>query len=493
MKRYLTAALLLSALSATVAKAETPDPHGWIGTETVKTRFGDFAFKNGYPTDAAAKKLRDVLLISRATEAYLTQMPAVSWYRTWKGTAAAGDRTPNQLVIWETLMDAKTLLLTGNTETVYGLAALDLKRDGPVVVEVPPKMLGVFSDLWQEQVAGIGPTGDDKGAGGKFLLLPPRYDGPVPSGYIIGRSKTFGVVMGMRGFLVDGKPGPAVELMKSTRIYPLSQAASPPKTSFINGSGKEIDTLMAEDGQYFNDLADLIEREPEDIIGTADRFQLASIGIEKGKPFTPDPAHKAALAEAAKLGAAAARANSFASTDPARLVYPDRKWEWAFIGGSASWDSQGYVNTDRRAAFGYIAVGMSPAMVDKVVGQGSQYLWTMRDAHGNYLDGGKSYRLHLPAQIPVVNFWSVVVYDSESRSMLRNGEPFPSVSQYTGPKTNADGSIDIYFGPKAPAGKDKNWIKTVPNKGWFTLLRFYGPTQEFFEQAWKPEDIVREK
>ncbi len=489
MKILLLSAMLGVAIASNV-EAQTPDQHGWIGTETVKTRFGDFKFKNGYPDDVAAAKLRDVLLISRGTEAYLTQMPAVSWYRTWKGTAAAGDKMPNQLVVWETLMDAKTLLLTGNTETVYGLAAIDLKRDGPVIVEVPPKMLGGFSDLWQEQIAGIGPTGTDKGVGGKFLLLPPGYDGPVPGGYLVGKAKTFGVVLGMRGFLVDGKPGPAVALMKKTRIYPLSQADKPPQMAFVNGSGNEIDTLMAEDFQYFNDLAVLIEREPSDIINTAERFQLASIGIEKGKPFTPDADKKAALAEAARLGAALARTNSFASTDPARLTYLDRKWEWAFIGGNASWDAQGYVNTDRRAAFAYIAVGMSPAMVDKVVGQGSQYLWTMRDSQGNYLDGDKTYRLHLPANIPVVNFWSVVVYDSRSRSELRNGEPFPSVSQYTGPKANADGSIDVYFGPTVPAGKEKNWIKTIPEKGWFTLLRFYGPKKEFFDQSWKPDDIV---
>lgn len=493
MKTLVVLSAVLGIAMAASAQAQTPDPHGWIGTGTVKSRFGDFEFKQGYPSAAAAAKLRDLLLMNRATEAYLAQMPAVSWYRTWKGIAVAGSKVPNQVVIWERLMDAQTLLLTGNTETVYGLAAIDLQRDGPVVVEVPPKMLGGFSDMWQEQIAGVGPTGTDKGQGGKFLLLPPGYGGTVPHGYLVQKAKTFGVVLGVRGFLVDGKPDEAVALMKSTRIYPLARAADQPKMTFVNGSGVEIDTLFSDDFQYFEDLATLIEREPIDIIGTADRFQLASIGIEKGKSFAPDDERKAVLAEAARLGSAMARTNSFASIDPQRLVYPDRKWEWAFIGGSASWDSQGYVNSDRRAAFAYIAVGMSPAMVNKVVGQGSQYLWTPRDSDGKYLDGGKTYRMHLPANIPVGNFWSVVVYDSQSRSLLRNGQPFPSVSQYTRPASNADGSIDVYFGPEAPAGKEKNWVKTVPNKGWFTLLRFYGPKQEFFDQTWRPDDIVEER
>ena len=169
-------------------------------------------------------------------------------------------------------------------------------------------------------------------------------------------------------------------------------------------------------------------------------------------------------------------------------------WESAFIGGSASWDSQGYVNTDRRSGFAYIAIGMSPAMVEKHVGTGSQYLWTPRDASGAFLDGGKRYRLHVPPDIPVKNFWSVVAYDADSRSILRSGQRFPSVSTYTAPATNPDGSIDINFGPAAPAGTDsggRNWIQTTPGKGWFMLFRFYGPLEPFFDQSWKPATSSR--
>jgi hypothetical protein len=198
------------------------------------------------------------------------------------------------------------------------------------------------------------------------------------------------------------------------------------------------------------------------------------------------------LEEAAQAGSAIARMNSFASKDPERMVYPDRHWEWAFIGGSTSWDSQGFVNTDRRAAFAYIAIGMSPAMVKKIVGGGSQYLWTPRDAKGDFLDGGTNYSLHIPADIPVKNFWSIVVYDAESRSLLRSGAPYPSVSQYTGPQSNDDGSIDIYFGPDPIVnGKEKNWIQTVAGKGWFVLFRFYGPLDSFFDKTWKPDDIKK--
>jgi hypothetical protein len=487
----LTSTIALALLGA--ASAQAPANQGWIGTETVKTRFGDFDFKNGYPAGDSAQRLRETLVFSRAIEAYLVQMPAVSWYRVWKGTAEAGQGKPNQVVIWEDLMDATTILLTGNTETVYGLCALDLQRDGMVVVEVPPSMLGGFVDLWQNSIVDIGVTGVDKGKGGKFLVVPPGYKGPVPDGYMLAKSSTYGVMLGVRGFQVEGKTKPAVDLMKTIKVYPLSQAANPPATTYFNASHQPVQTLFSDDIRYFEDLAWIVEHEPKEMLADNERFQLAAIGIEKGKPFAPDAARKKVLDEAARFASAVARTNSFASNDPSAPVYPDRKWEWAFVGGSAKFDSQGFVNPDQRAAFAYIAIGMSPAMVEKHVGAGSQYLTTPRDANGAFLDGGKNYRLRVPANIPAKNFWSVVAYDSDSRSILRNQQPFPTVSTYSGPEKNADGSIDIYFGPKSPAGKEKNWIQTTPGKGWFTLFRFYGPLEPFFDKTWKLGDIEEVK
>ena len=257
--------------------------------------------------------------------------------------------------------------------------------------------------------------------------------------------------------------------MKTTRIYPLSQAANPPATVFVNGSRQEIDTIFSDSGQYFADLAWMIEREPHDRIASHERFQLAAIGIEKGKPFAPDAARQSAARRGRDGWASAiARANSFDSDDPARLVYPDRAWEWAFIGGSADWDSQGYVNTDRRASFAYIAIGMSPAMVEKHVGTGSQYLWTPRDGSGAFLDGGKRYRLHIPPNIPAKNFWSVVAYDADSRSILRSSQPFPSVSTLHGPgrqmPTARSTSTSAPNRPPAPRAQARTGSRRCPAK-----------------------------
>jgi hypothetical protein len=483
----IASALLVTTVSGNTL-AQSADPHGWLNNDHLQTPYGTFEFKGGFPAPDTSKRLRDTIALNRAIEVYLAQMPTVSWYAVWKGVADAGNKQPNQMVIWEALMDAKTLLLTGNTETVYGMAAIDL-RHGPVVIDVPPKMLGGFSDIRQTEILGIGPPGADKGLGGKVLLLPPGYKGAISKGYIVGRSASYRVVFGVRGFLEDGKPDAAVALMKKARIYALSDAAHIPTQAFVNGSGKEIDTIFADTGRYFGDLGQLAQDEPVDIFTTADRFAMASIGMDVGKPFQPSDEQRKVLAEAAQIGGAYARVNGFDSQDPARIVYADRKWEWLFIGGSATWDAQGYINLDRRTAFAYSAIGMSPAMASKAVGVGSQYIWSMRDRQGDYLDGAKSYRLHIPPRIPVKNFWSIVVYDAVSRSLLQNGQKFPSLSQYTGPAANTDGSYDIYFGPRAPPGKEKNWIETVPQKGWFVLMRFYGPLQPFFDKSWKPDDV----
>ncbi|WP_406843892.1 DUF1254 domain-containing protein [Flavobacterium soyae] len=507
MKKSILILVLLSIIGCTNSKKEdntsNTEPanikgfgnnsNGWIGTETVRSRLGDFEFKNGYPTSESVKKLNEALVYNRAIEVYLDQIHGVSWYAVWKGVAKAGAGKTNQLVIWETLMDAETLLLTGNSETVYGLASIDLKRDGAVVVEVPAMMLGGFSDIWQSEIANIGPTGMDKGKGGKYILLPPDYKGTIPAGYMVLKSTTYKVVFGVRGFQQDGKTDKAVALMKTAKIYPLSKVSNPPVMEFTNGSGKAINTIFSDNSSFFTDLNEIIQTEPDNKLQTNEKFLLASIGIEKGKPFKLDANRKNLLNDAAQTASALARVKSFASDEPERLVYTDRRWEWAFVGGSATWDSQGYVNTDRRAAFAYIAIGMSPAMVLKIVGGGSQYLCTPRAADGEFLDGSKNYKLHIPSNIPVKNFWSVVAYDSESRSMIRNGRPFPTVSQYTGPKSNSDGSIDVYFGPELPKGQEKNWIKTVKGKGYFVLVRFYGPLDPFFDKTWKLDDIIEMK
>ncbi len=386
-------------------------------------------------------------------------------------------------------MPRQPVLLTANTETVYAISHLALRSDGPTVVEAPPRMLGFLQDGLQRYLADIGPLGADKGNGGKFLVLPPGFTGLVPAGYFVVRSPTYSVTFAVRGFQVDRRTDQAVSLMKQIKIYPLDKASTPPAMEFVDGSGKDIDTLFPDNVRFFELLAMLVDEEPLDSFAPFERSMMQAIGIEKGKPFAPDAKTRTLLAEAARLGGAMARVNTYDSPSPAIFYYPDRKWQAVPSGMSYKFERNGAPQIDDRNNVYYMAAGNSPAMMEKNVGQGSQYLWTYRDATGQYLDGAKRYRLHILPKVPANNFWSVVVYDSLSRSELQNGQPLPSISSYGNPKTNADGSVDIFLGPEEP--KDKgNWIRTVPGRGWFPIFRFYGPAEPFFDKTWKLEDIV---
>jgi hypothetical protein len=474
----------------TAQAQDISDPHGWLNNETLKTPFGNFEFKNGYPAGDSGQRLLDQLKLNRAIEVYLTQMMPVSAIASREGLRAFGATKSNEVVIWEQLMGPDTVLLTANTETVYAIGFFDLKSEGPIVVEAPPKMLGFLQDGLQRYLMDIGMVGPDKGAGGKFLVLPPDYNGDVPKGYFVAKSPTYSAMFAMRGFQTNGSTDEAVSLMKKTKVYPLSKASSPPAMEFINGSKKPIDTLFPDNFHYFELLSMLVNEEPAESFTPLERFQMQAIGIEKGKPFNPDAKIKAILEEAARIGGAIARANTFEATVP--YYYPDRKWQGIGNGLDYTFIRDGIPQVDARNNVYYMAAGNSPAMMEKNVGKGSQYLWTYHDAAGAYLDGAKTYRLHVPPNIPARNFWSVVVYDSLSRSELQGGQLLPSVSSYTKPITNADGSIDITFSPTEPKEKG-NWIKTVPGKGWFPIFRFYSPTEAYFDKTWKLPDIEEAK
>src|SRR5262245_5559366 len=486
MRTLLVVASAAFTIGSKFAVAQVAESHGWLNNETLQTPYGNFQFKNGYPAGDSGQRLLDIQMLNRAIDVYTTQMMRVSEIAVREGLRAFGSRTPQQVVIWESLMDAKTILLTANTETVYAIGHLDLKTDGPTVIEAPPQMLGFAQDGFQRYLVDIGPLGPDKGRGGKFLILPPGYNGNVPEGHFVARSPTYSVAFAMRGFQVDGKTDQAVALMKQTRVYPLEKASAPPPMQFMNGSNQNIDTLFPDNLGYFELLAKLVEEEPSELFDPLERSQMRAIGIEKGKPFNSDEKTKALLSEAARIGGAIARANTY-GPPPGGYYYPNRKWQ-GVSGVSYTFLQDGAPLIDARNNAYYMAAGNSPAMMEKNVGQGSQYLWTYRDASGAFLDGAKNYKLHVAPDIPAGNFWSVVVYDALSRSELQNGQPLPSVSSYTSPKVNADGSIDILFGPEEPKEKG-NWIKTVAGKGWFPIFRFYGPKENFFDKSWQLNDI----
>jgi hypothetical protein len=260
--------------------------------------------------------------------------------------------------------------------------------------------------------------------------------------------------------------------------------------SVVSASFKASDSTHARDIRYFERLHQMVQYEPASAFTAEELGLLRSIGIVKGATFQPDERMRRILSDGVRLGDGMAKAIAFASRDPEAHVYPDRQWERIFIGGY-KFEREGARLLDARTLFHYTAIVVTPAMEAEMVGVGSQYLTTYKDASGAYLDGGQGYRLRLPAGIPAKDFWSVTVYDADTRSLLQNGQPKPSVSTYDSPDANQDGSVDIFFGPRAPRGKEKNWVETVPGRGWFTYIRLYGPLEPFFEQTWRPDDIVK--
>jgi hypothetical protein len=466
------------------------EQHGWLQTETLSTRYGDFEFQGGYPVGDSGERLLEQLTFNRAVELYLTQMMAVSETAMREGLRSFGSTTPQHVVIWEQLMDAKTVLLTANTETVYAITHLDLKSDGATVVEAPPHMLGFLQDSAQRYLSDIGPLGPDKGQGGGFLVLPPGHDGAVPDGYFVVESPTYSVSFAVRGFQVDGSTEQAVSLMKQTKIYPLASAESPPQMHFINGSRQDIDTVFPDTFRFFELLAMLVDEEPAELFGALERFQMQAIGIAKGTPFAPEETTRALLDEAARVGGAIARANTYKRLADDEYYYPGKQWQGILPGLTYTFTQDGVPQIDARNNVYYMAAGNSPAMMEKNVGQGSQYLWAYRDADGDFLQGDNTYRLHIDPDIPAQNFWSVLVYDVLSRSELQTDQPFPSVSSYTDPVVNDDGSIDIVFSPERPAGQ-ANWIQTVSGKGFFPMFRFYSPSEAYFDKTWQLNDVTK--
>jgi hypothetical protein len=470
-------------------KMTTEIPPSITTPDSVETRLGTLRFFDGFPDDATVQKVYDNLDFQRGVQAFLTALPAAAVSAMRKGIRMFGPDNQTVLIA-ESLLDSHTLWGIPNTETIYSNMLLDT-TDGPLVIAVPPHVLGLIDDFWGRYVIDVGNAGPDRGRGGKYLLLPPGHAGDVPDGYFVARSRTYGNVMGVRGFAVNGDPRPAVASVKQQlRVYPLAYAANPPEMHFVDISGAAFNMIPANDASFFEEVAIVVQEEPLEAVDPETRGLLASIGIQKGKAFVPDARMQGILAEAAAVGNATARALVFRTRDRDAYLYPNSAWKVLFIGNDYQFSPGGVLNLDARTLLFYLGEGVTPAMMVKMVGIGSQYALAYVDANGEPFDGSKSYQLHLPGGIPAKDFWSVVVYDPQTRSMLQTDQRFPSLSSQKEKITvNPDASVDVYFGPEPPPGKEANWVQTVPGKGWFVGLRLYGPLEPWFDKTWRPGEI----
>ena len=282
-------------------------------------------FPENYPTTEASQRLHDEMLFQRACQIVLWALPAVSVYAMKKGSEKAFGAGSNKLVVWKDRLDAKTRISTPNSDVIYALGYIDLKQDGPTVVEVPPNQQGILDDFWQRPICDVGYVGPNKGEGGRYLLLPPDYEGDVPDGYYTFTSPTYNVFVFWRAFIQDGNTAEPVALMEQTRIYPLAKKDNPPEMVFPNGTGVAADMLFPQDYRYFELLAEFVAHEyvgPED---WAMRGMMASVGIVKNKPFVPDERMREILTAGAEVGVKMAASLRFGDHLPETLYYQDRQ------------------------------------------------------------------------------------------------------------------------------------------------------------------------
>ena len=499
--------------------------------KTIMSKIGKLEFPLGYPTDKTARMLEDEMLYVHAVTAYTNTIQGASLWALRKGFAQLGANDGDFIVSPE-MVDGKSLMLTANMDTYYFWGNIDL-AEGPLVVETPPNVLGIFDDFWFNWISDFGLAGPDRGQGGKFLLVPEWYEGTLPEGgYYICYSKTNLVTVLGRMFLVDNSTETSRNVVKEhLKIYPYVEGGSGTSVgSYLNGdaplampgksakpklvdvSGKDFNTLPPADYLHYEYINELVQSQPVGALSPEIAGQLAAIGIVKGKEFNPDEKTKAILTKAVEVANAYSRTAALGALPNSKFRYYDENSSWCnplFDGGYTfmtpppeigdkgeiiPYETDGARKLAARTSFFYIATGITPAMCMRLTGIGSQYLLGMVDSKGRPLNGKNTYKLTLPANIPQERFWSTTIYDNQSRSMIQTDQRYPRAGSQSFPspaaEENKDGSITLYYGPEKPDGvPEGNYVKTIPGRGWFQIIRCYSPTKGFFDKSWRPGEV----
>jgi len=459
-----------------------------LSAETLDTRIGKIELENGYPTKASVEKLFDEMDFQRATQAYIWALPAVGFHGLHLAHLNTFGAKDGDVVLYEDLKD-KAGMLTPNLTTLYLMSFFNLAERGPMVVEVPAgATAGGFLDVWQRPITDTGQTGPDRGGGAKYLIVPPGSDIQEMKGYIVAKSPTNQVWFAARSLNPDHKV--AEEVARKHKVYAWKDRDNPPETKFIPVGGKEWASAQPVSLDYWKYLSDVLQPEPVDDRDRVIMGMLLPLGIEKGKPFNPDDRQKKILTDAALVGEMMARANAYDKRYPNATVYPGKQWEYALL-VELNQNTNYTTQIDERGSWFYEAIGNTVGMQGRTLNFGQVYIETSKDKDGDYLDGGKTYRLHVEPKPPVGQFWSITLYDNVTRGPVITDQGAADISSRKPDLvTNGDGSVDVYFGPQKPEGA-ANWIKTNPGKGWFPYFRFYAPQQAYFDKTWQLNDVEK--
>jgi hypothetical protein len=454
---------------------------------------GRYTFEGGYPTTETVRRAYDEADLVRAVWAYRFFYPTVSLHATWLGNDAGGVIANRAFPLLEGT--PRQLVFTPNSDTPYSALALDLSA-GPMVLELPPGLLmGTANDLNQLWVMDIGLPGPAGAKGGKHLLLPPGYAGDVPDGYYTATPTTNRVLVLVRALPQHKDMDAAVELMKTVRAYPLQPDPNwtdPEWVDLTTQDGLDFTPVRWETSlDYWQALHETIDTDPPNEAYRHAYGELAELGIAKDQPFAPDDRMTAILTRAAEMGHAQMCVQSFADRRADRVVWQGRHWEWAVLRAeNGTFETDGYVDLYAREKWFYQAQIESPAMFRRTPGAGSLYWLGLRDQHGQYLTGDQTYTLSVPKPVPAGLFWSITVYDAETRSEIatdQNLAALRSMFELDGAPT--DTPMVLHFGSAQPQDTAGRWIKTIPGKGWFVYFRIYGPTDAAFDGTWRLPDF----
>lgn len=492
MKHKSIAALVFFAASnpamATTYNASVPE--SIITPNHVESKYiGSLKYTDGAPTLETHLKAADFVDTADAVRVFLSGIPVASIQGMLLGHESIG-MTPNKTIgISEGMLNANSIWLTANTTTPYVTSEIDVK-DGPVILEVATPILGLLDNAAFKFTSRVGVTHpQDKGNGGKYFFYHSSYEGKLPDGYIHVETDGYQHWLLVRIITTPSTLTSDVSSLKETmKLYPYGQND---ETEFLDITGIKYNTVHAMNHEFYEEINTLVQYEPKEIFDPEWLSLAKRIGIEKGKPFQPDSRMKGILEEAAKIATAEARSFYF-YPDESLITYDDSNWFTPLVNGHEFLDQNGVINADDRAMFHFMATGITPDMVTKTVGQGSDYRVGNRDSDKQLLDGSEHYIVTLPPNVPATKFWSFMVYDNQTRSMLETDQVSAGIDGLSkGLRKNHDGSISIHFSPVAPKGNEKNWVQTIPGKGFNVLFRMYGPTEAWFNGSWAPSDFKK--